>query len=338
MSDNARINNSFGEVRLLLALIVFFAHLGALTRADELEWFASTFDADLAIKGFFSISGFLVTRSFFRSSSFIRFYEKRIRRIFPAYFSCIVFCSVVGFFVSELSAGVFFLSEDFFSYFLANIFFLNFIAPDLPGAFGNNISSAVNGSLWTIKVELSLYIMVPFIVVIFSRLGSIFGFLILFLFGVGWFLYFSFMFDQPIGERLARQFPGQLPFFVVGCFLAVTDFPKFWRWALVLTFVIYYFFLDIFLPFGMAAVLSMLLYPVAIIFISMSKILSFGVDRFGDFSFGIYLFHFPVIQLIEHLGVFDAHPYYGLFLCMLSVFSLAFLSWHVVERRFLFPV
>ena len=65
-----RDKNNFDSVRIGLALIVVFAHIGALTQLKEFGWFANVFDSDFAVKGFFAISGFLVTKSYLSSCRF----------------------------------------------------------------------------------------------------------------------------------------------------------------------------------------------------------------------------------------------------------------------------
>jgi peptidoglycan/LPS O-acetylase OafA/YrhL len=58
----------------------------------------------------------------------------------------------------------------------------------------------------------------------------------------------------------------------------------------------------------------------------------FDAARFGDISYGLYIVHFPIIQILVVLGVFVANPLVGLAAAALASVSAAFLLWHLVER------
>jgi hypothetical protein len=60
---------------------------------------------------------------------------------------------------SNISTSEYFRSPQLFKYFIVNVFFMNFLQPSLPGVFVENGSQAVNGSLWTIKLEIGFYIL-----------------------------------------------------------------------------------------------------------------------------------------------------------------------------------
>lgn len=110
---------------------------------------------------FFILSGFWVTRSFFTSDSIISFYKKRIKKIFPPYITIVLGSALLLSFLSQLSLLEYFSNNGFWKYLVANLSTLNFLHPDLPGVFNGE---PVNGSLWTIKIELGFYVVLPFII------------------------------------------------------------------------------------------------------------------------------------------------------------------------------
>lgn len=79
----------------------------------------------------------------------------------------------------------------------------------------------------------------------------------------------------------------------------------------------------------------MILYPVIVILIATRNRLSVGLGRHGDLSYGVYLFHFPTIQLLQHQGVYDLNQYLAFLISIILTLSLAAISWHFVEKRFL---
>ena len=59
------------------------------------------------------------------------------------------------------------------------------------------------------------------------------------------------------------------------------------------------------------------------------------IAKYGDLSYGIYIWHFPVVQTFISLHLFDSRPIVALCLLILTVLLLALLSWHLIEKPFL---
>ena len=79
----------------------------------------------------------------------------------------------------------------------------------------------------------------------------------------------------------------------------------------------------------------MVFFPLIVVLIATHNFIPKGIGRYGDLSYGVYLFHFPTIQLIEHLDIYKLNAYIGFFLSLFITLVLAALSWHFVEKRFL---
>ena len=324
--------NNFDSVRITLALIVLFSHLSALTN-NPAFWYLEKFaDANFAVKGFFAISGYLVSKSFINSESVFDFFQKRVRRIYPAYIGAVVLCFLIGIFVTRLDIATFLSSPQSFRYLVFNALFLNFLQPSLPGVFENNHLQAMDGSLWTIKVEVMLYLCVPFLILCFRRFSSGLVALGFTTASIVWVYYFEHISTLSIGSEIARQFPGQLSYFVCGSFLAVEPrFLKQLKWVAPLAILLlilldnpnFKIFID---PFAYSGI-------VLFICTLKSKYLNFG--KFGDVSYGIYLYHFPIIQLLVFLGIFEINIYWGGALAFIATLMMSLLSWHFLEKPFL---
>jgi peptidoglycan/LPS O-acetylase OafA/YrhL len=57
-----------------------------------------------------------------------------------------------------------------------------------------------------------------------------------------------------------------------------------------------------------------------------------GPARWGDFSYGTYILHYPIIQLMVAAGLFRVQPWLGLFTALIVVAFAAGISWFVVEK------
>lgn len=167
MKEGARYVN-MGAVRYILAVSVIIYHVGGLM-GFEVSWPIPSY---IAVGAFFALSGFLVFGSFLHSHSLKSFLERRARRIMPPYISVVLFCAVALVGVSTFPAIRYFTSPDWWRYLVANLSFMNFLAPTLPGVFDGYEHPAVNGSLWTMKVEWMLYLSVPVVAWLLARFRS----------------------------------------------------------------------------------------------------------------------------------------------------------------------
>lgn len=324
--------NNFDGVRIGLALIVLFAHTGALVQIPEFSWFSSVFDSDFAVKGFFAISGFLVTKSYLASENVFDYYGRRLRRIWPAYIVAILFCLSLGACLTTLDPLEFVSNIDSAKYLFSNLVFLNFVQPTLPGVFEGNPIRAMNGALWTIKVEMMLYFCVPFLVICWrTNHAIIYGFLIIF-FSVLWAFYFAYFFSGSYGVEIARQFPGQLSYFTLGSLLSAKDRIRSSAKYLLLPLLLLNFLLENHVLRGLN---EPFLYSVLVIWLCSSKIQLFNFGKYGDISYGIYLFHFPVIQALVFFGLFKRFPWFGLIVTIIVTMICSFVSWHYIEKKFI---
>lgn len=325
-----KVENNFDGVRVGLALIVVFAHIAALTQLREFAWFESVFDSNFAVKGFFAISGFLVTKSYLSSKNFWDYAGKRARRIWPAYIAVVVLCYALGLCFTTLEVSEYLLSVESAKYLWANLFFLNFLQPILPGVFHDNPMQAVNGALWTIKVEVMLYFCVPMLTFLWrKKFSSLVGVLLVLLSAL-WVYYFSYRYSGAYGEELARQFPGQLSYFAAGSLLSINN-----RCATYVKYAAPVFIFALFFVSNPAVkiVMDPFAYTAIVIWLSTTKTQLFDFGKYGDLSYGIYLFHFPIIQGLFAMGAFNVKPWLGVLGVLVLTMSCAWVSWHLVEKK-----
>lgn len=320
--------NNFDFIRFFLAYSVMFNHFSTLTETDPF-WFVS---GGFRVKGFFIISGFLVMFSFLRTPDTRVFFLKRVRRIMPAYTLTILLCAAMGLFLTTLSYTDYLTSSHLYAYLVSNLFTLNFLCPDLPGVFQDNALTAVNGSLWTIKVELMLYLCVPVIYWLLTRYNKLACLSLIYLFSFAYLSFFDYLHDatgNSFYEFLKRQFPGQMTYFISGVIL-LAYLPKFRRdmryifpVSVLLFFLRDIWFLRIFEPLALASIIISVAYS--------CKWLHF-FNRMGNFSYGIFLLHFPLIQVFIQLGLAAYNWLLTLALTTVICTYLGHLSWKYIEK------
>ena len=327
--------NNFDLLRLILAIIVVIVHTAELSQIEALVNVSQYFSSVIAVDAFFIVSGFLIFMSFDNSSTLGKFTIKRVRRIAPAYSVVILFSAILLFFVSTQSFSSYF-NIEFFRYILFNLLTLNFMQPTLAGVFIDNPLQAINGALWTIKIEVAFYIIVPLIGYLLRKTNKLFILLTIYIFSISYSLLLFWLYKNSSLEiylKLEKQIFGQLAFFVSGAMLYYfydTFKKKSFEILLVASVILYihYFFINIYLLYPMALTI------VIIYFATQFKYLGeFG--KYGDISYGLYIWHFPIIQLFIYYHLFD-NLILGLILLIVSLLTISLLSWHFIEKRFLY--
>ena len=326
--------NNFDLLRLLFAGTVCLVHAYELSGFSELAVISQVLSSGMAVKGFFVLSGFLIFMSFERSTSLSSYAMKRIRRIYPAYFTVVMLCAFGMVAVSSHSVAEYF-SGTWVRYVIANLTFMNFLQHTLPGVFENNRLTAVNGALWTIKIEVMFYLVVPMFVFLFRKFGQLWVLVLTYCASVFYAEIMTTMAARSGSQlyaELGRQLPGQLSYFMSGAFLYyfLPLFERRLKYFLTVSVAVlvtnHFFPLPILVPFALA---------VAVIFFSLFLYVgNFG--KYGDFSYGAYILHCPLIQLLIHFGWFSYNPWLFLASAILLTATGAIAMWHLVEKRFLF--
>ncbi|WP_304199837.1 acyltransferase [Flavobacterium alvei] len=325
--------NCFDFLRFFFAANILLAHLCELSQSKSLGFLSNFSDAAIGVKGFFVISGFLVAKSYVSTLSLKQYFIKRAKRIIPAYVVVLLFAVLILAFFSSYSLSAYFTDINVYQYLGWNSIFLNFMHPCLPGLFENNLLCAVNGSLWTLKVEEGFYIILPLIFYAINKfkkpsiiLISLYFFSLLY-----WFIMEDY-FGKPL---LAKQLPGYLVYFVTGIFLFLNfelvlhNKSKLLIVSVLLLIIsnFLHFQINVFYPatFGLIVIIVAYTLP----FLN-----NFG--KYGDFTYGLYIYHFPIIQLFRQYDLFEKYnPILMAFLVILITLFFAVFSWFVIEKRFL---
>lgn len=325
--------NCFDFLRFFFAVNILMAHLCELSQNQNLAFLSHFSNATIGVKGFFVISGFLVAKSYVNTPSLKEYFIKRAKRILPAYAVVILFSTLFFSFFSHYSIWEYFSDNGVYKYVGWNLIFLNFMHPCLPGLFDNNLLCSVNGALWTLKIEEGFYIVLPLIFYSIKKsrkpllvLGTLYVLSLVY-----WFLMNSYL-DKPL---LAKQLPGYLSYFVTGIFLFLNfDLMMKNKTGLLLSAILVLsgcYFSNLQIDFLYPAAFGLI---VIIAAYNLSFLNNFG--KYGDFTYGIYIYHFPVIQLFRQYNLFEKYNSFIMAIAVISItFFFAVLSWFFIEKRFL---
>ncbi len=328
--------NNFDFIRLSAAIMVWYGHCYALVKLNDPLERAISFEAfgSLGVTIFFIISGYFVTASYNNNKRFLPYMRNRALRILPALFVVVLLSVfVLGPLVTTLSIGDYFSNHITWRYLKCMLIFP--LQYDLPGVFTHNAMSAVNGSLWTLQHELRLYIVIALLGVLGILRPRLMLVLLVGLYVIRMYGYVTVpppekLFTVKWGKlelavKLASQFAGGALMYLARDKLILCK--KYFVIALLLLGG------SLFLP----AIANSMLFDIgltyAVIYLGFLKLpLLPMAGKYGDFSYGFYLYAFPIQQL--SLQLLGSDPGFGAFLftSFVATFLCAILSWHFVEN------
>jgi peptidoglycan/LPS O-acetylase OafA/YrhL len=336
--------NNFDLIRLLAATQVVIVHgLHHITPDNSsaslvIRWL----DYFPGVPIFFVISGFLVSASYERSKTQKDYWVNRALRIFPALWVC--------FAVSVVSVLIFaprlILDADpikVAAWFVAQLTFFQFYNPDFLRPYG---VGALNGSLWTIPVELQFYVGLPIIYGLLGIAKSKFSNLRLVI------AFAVFVLVAQIFFRLPAAMHEETWFKLIQCSM----FPHFWLFILgvwlqrnfesmrwMFEGKVFYW-LGLHLLFIVVAQMSGIhsgynktfpLFALTVAGAAMAGAFSFRSvsDRTlagNDISYGVYIYHMIVINALLSCDLVGRYEY--LVIAIVASYVLAYLSWIIVEK------
>lgn len=334
-------NNRFNLLRLVAALAVFVAHGDFLYRLHLPVPFAGHSLGSLAVYVFFFISGYLICQSWSREPDWSAFWVKRAMRIFPGLAMAVAFSvSIVGWSVTTLSSFDYWRAPGTWINFTNNAVGLATVQT-LPGVFESNpFARTVNGSLWTIRYELAMYLLLATLA--WRARGRRWAYPVAaFVLSVLWEASRLWGWDATIevaGGPVAdvfrwRDFCGfGVPFFMGSTMAAYAVRPRSWMgWAAGLAAACAYFSPN---TLGVQGAVWGLVVLGTFYVAHAGKPEQHSRDRGQiDISYGVYIYAFPIQQAMTELCLRQG---WSLAVCMLlslgCILLLAVLSWYCVER------
>ena len=333
--------NNFDSLRLIFAILVILSHSFPLTRGsndtEPLMWLTHgqiTF-GNISVWAFFVISGFLITQSWQRTPKIVKFMKRRVGRIYPGFAVAGLLTALI---VVPIAADpATYLPISLQSYFLNTLRLQIF---QFPALFMHNPQpNVLNGSLWSVAYEFWCYIgvMLLGLVGLLRRRPVV---VVLFFLVIGLHLYMDISGWAPSGAILGQIF-GYPPFWatVLPFYLAGTLFQLYGGHKLLrLPFIGIAAALLIasnFIPHGLILTMPTCGAYLLMALAYLPSLHPLNLGRYGDFSYGTYLYAMPIQQLL----VLRAHGQISPWLLFAEAAPLTILvgtlSWFLVERHFL---
>jgi peptidoglycan/LPS O-acetylase OafA/YrhL len=326
-------DNNFNLIRFIAASAVLVAHCFDVVAPEQ----AAAVPVNLAELGigriavdvFFIVSGFLVTRSVLTQPTLADYATARVLRLFPA---LLVLCIVLAFVLGPLVTHVSWL--DYFSdprtwLFVPVTTSLVTHSMTLPGVFDTvPMSGVIDSPLWTLRYEAICYVLLALFALIgalstrfraTATLALILAVYLFVTFATSWRAESGFI------QNMTRF---SLDFFLGGALYIFADRVR----------------LDGKVALGLA-VFAAASYGTSVFEVALRVALAYGVLWFafvpggavrrfnliGDYSYGIYILHFPIQQVFVMLdpGITPG----WLFLCSIpATLAFSILSWHFIEH------
>jgi len=321
---DAMTANNFDAVRLFAALLVLVSHHFYFLGRHQPAPMAHTL-GELGVMIFFTVSGYLVAESWYRDPHVARFAMRRLLRLWPALAVASVLIALAGSAITSLPLHDY--AGGAARFVVQNLKLQ--ITFNLPGVFvthPDSPMSAVNGSWWTIPLEAKCYVCLAVLGLIGLRRRWV---SLLALVAV------AFFYVKTLHAHRAIEVTRNLLFFYVG-FFATGLCARQFRTAILAA-------RRRWLGAGVAALLVALamrlptlaewviVAPATLVIGSLSTPMLRAAGRFGDLSYGIYIYAFLVQQLVVRTWPGPPSLLGSLLVAILITSALAWCSWHAVE-------
>lgn len=340
--DNLRADrNNFTAVRLCLSSLVIYTHsywaTSGVSGKDDLSAFLGAPVSVFAVDGFFFLSGFLVYPSLLRLVGPGRFLLARAARLWPGLIAALLVTVIGGAFITS-ARGLAYLGGDTAKFLLMNASFLQGTF-NLTGVTCGTQPCVVNGSLWTLPWEARCYVVLAILGWVGLAKPNFMKFLVLPATLVG-----AILWDIPTLQAFVGSVLGS------GAVYLLSTADRLWPLFALGTAA--YLYRDR-LPLswiGLAALFGLMLGANALgvglhvraLFVGY-LVLCLGFltapraavsGNWPDYSYGMYIYAFPVMMVVQAIGKFQSYWLLGLVTFAVTL-PCAMLSWHLIEKPML---
>ena len=346
--------NSIGFFRWLLAFSVIFSHAGPLAGFYGQRDLGTQISDEqslggVAVAGFFFFSGFLITRSRARTGM-VRYFWRRVLRIMPAFWCALLLTAFVlgpiawvkerghlaGYFGADSDSPLTYVPQNMFL--VLNQRNIAQMGSSLP--FAKIGGYDWNGSAWTLQYEFKAYILVGVLGIVgyaASRwLTTVAALSIIVFNGLVWSGHLSLggfggplaapyghpFLSDAFNPMLIAPFAFGMLFALWGRFIPVSDLLA----VVGITVAFLTYDLGGWNVWGQYGLLYFLMWAA----IRWTKLQHW--EKYGDFSYGVYIFAWPLMQFVSYFGLEKAGMLAYFAVIVVATHAIAFCSWHLIEK------
>lgn len=329
---SSRINN-FDLIRLFAAAQVAILHAGYNLNIESRLWDYLSWFPGVPI--FFFISGFLIVRSWENTKHQpSRFVENRLLRLYPALIVCFVF-TVATLFYTGFPDRQNISSSQWALWSLAQLTVVQFYNPDFLRGYGLGV---INGSLWTISVELQFYVLTPLVAWLIRRKNAL---LVLFCSASVLLHIVNESFNPRTStawKLLTVSFAPWIFMFVFGALVSTNrpllDFMKRQNPLVLLGLYLTVYGISIHYDLGGGTGITL---PAFLVLAALATNLAYRrpdtakrLLKDNDISYGLYIYHKPVYNLLIWYGMVGTVNYLVLGVGLTVLLAIA--SWKLIEQ------
>ena len=319
--------NHLTAVRWVLASLVALGHYWLLTTAYEPIRLYHWTGGYIAVNGFFILSGLLIAKSLYSRRNLKAYFMSRALRIYPALITIVLaFAFIFTVFFSKPGGLGGITSSETWQY-VMRVLYLGDPQGAPGGIFAGNLEEDFNGPLWTIRFEIVAYILAA----LAFAVGAVSGFKrVLSLYLIVQAAYLILPFGMDVSALPASIMPllRLSSAFLMGMTLWQWPAARRPAWWVVAVLVAIFALLggtaigELPANIALAAILMRVGLP--------QKAIP-SVVKLPDYSYGIYIWHYPVLQAV--LFLYPNLGPWGLMLIGTPIFlGLSALSWHLIEK------
>lgn len=332
--------NNFDIIRLFAAFQVAILHINEHLKINNpnnlWQGFLECIRPFPGVPIFFTISGFLIFASYDNNPSLKKYFKNRYLRIYPLLYVMTI--------VTTLLLIIFTTSpvpfKDLIIWFAAQVTLFQYYTPSTFRYFG---VGTPNGSLWTIPVELEFYLLVPLLYFLNKKFGNI----ILLVLAASSFVAYTFIPHSSLPIVYKKLFETSILYyflhFTVGIFLylyfnkiknILVNKGLIWLGLYIVFFLVFDkyagLYHNLYSP-NLVGVTADIILGVAVLSLAYTRPqFSYKVLKGNDYSYGLYVIHMVVVNLMVELLLI--HNFWFFIAGLVTTFFMAFLSWKYVEE------